>query len=76
MEKITKTQQINKKDVNNFMDFLDHKTFWLHIFNPTIAGEYQKGDMKSLFSSDRKEIIKEIENKEKEEVKQLGVDLE
>jgi len=32
--------------------------------------------MKSLFSSDRKEIIKEIENKEKEEVKQLGVDLE
>jgi len=61
MGKPTKTQQIIKKDVNNFMDFLGHKTFWLHIFNPTIAGEYQKGELKSLFSTDRKKIIKEIE---------------
>jgi len=50
-----------KEDAEMFMDFLNHETFWLHAFKPTIAGVQQKGDLKSLFQSDRAELIAQIE---------------
>ena len=62
----TNSLQFNKQDVKDYIDFLGHKeTDWLHAFKPSIDGEAQRGDLKSLFcevGKGEEQLIKEIES--------------
>jgi len=52
--------KFNESDVSSFIKFVGHKEYWLQIFKPKIDGKDQRGDLKSLFTSDKRELVNEI----------------
>lgn len=52
---------ITQKDYEKFIDYLDHKVFWLEVFKPEINGEKQTGLMYRAFHTSKKKLKEDIE---------------
>jgi mRNA-degrading endonuclease YafQ of YafQ-DinJ toxin-antitoxin module len=61
-EYVVEERKYIKEDVDKFIDYLGHKTYWLHAFKPSVDDKRQdNAELKSLFIEDREALEKEIE---------------
>ncbi|MDA3856535.1 MAG: AAA family ATPase, partial [Candidatus Woesearchaeota archaeon] len=51
------SNQINKQDIETFLNYLNHQTFWIHIFGAGKPNSSIKPQLYSKFHKDKNEII-------------------
>lgn len=49
--------KVNERDARKFLNFLNHNTYWVHVFRPDRYGERQSGDMLSEFTTSHERVL-------------------